>query len=119
MLAQINSSSGTTKISDIPHSYIGYDNTLITPNMSIGTGNTNPSCKLTVNKYNYMRQVKAALFNVERDEKTNEIINANFAQEFWFTQKPGISFEVSAMKALGFVINPDTEVLREIYTVSF
>lgn len=66
-----------------------------------------------------MKQVKAALFSVVRDEKTNEIISAEFVKEFWFVQKNGISFDVAAAHANGFVPNPDTEVIRELQSLTF
>jgi hypothetical protein len=68
---------------------------------------------------NKMKQVKAALFIVVRDEKTNEIISAEFVKEFWFSQKSGVSFDVAAAHANGFAPNPDTEVIREIQSLTF
>lgn len=65
-----------------------------------------------------MKQIKAALFTVTRDEKTNEIIDSEFVREFWVKQKPGVSFEVAASFANGYAINPDTEVIKEVFTVS-
>jgi hypothetical protein len=87
-------------------------------NGTVGMGNTNPSFKLTVTS-NKMKQVKAALFTVTRDPKTNEIIDSEFVKEFWFKQKPGVSFEVAASFANGYAINPDTEVVREIISIHF
>lgn len=82
---------------------------------NVALGIINPSQKLTITTK--MKQVKAALFSVKRDEKTNEIIESEFKQEFWFLQKPNISFEVAAMSKLNFVIDPETEVVKEIYSV--
>ena len=87
-------------------------------NGTVGMGNTNPSFKLTVTS-NKMKQVKAALFTVIRDQKTNEIIDSEFVKEFWVKQKPGVSFDIAASHANGYAINPDTEVIREILTVNF
>ena len=85
---------------------------------NIGMGDPNPSFKFTVTS-SKMRQVKAALFTVTRDPKTNEIIDSEFVKEFWVKQKPGVSFDVAASHANGYAINPDTEVIREILTVNF
>ena len=85
---------------------------------NVGLGCTNPSQILTVTS-NKMKQVKAALFTVTRDPKTNEIIDSEFVKEFWVKQKPGVSFDVAAAHANGYAINPDTEVIREILTVNF
>ena len=66
-----------------------------------------------------MKQVKAALFSVTRDQKTNEIIDSEFVKEFWVKQKPGVSFEVAASFANGYAIDPDREVIKEILTIHF
>lgn len=85
---------------------------------NVGLGCTNPSQILTVTS-SKMKQVKAALFTVTRDPKTNEIIDSEFVREFWVKQKPGVSFDVAAAHANGYAIDPDTEVIREILTVNF
>jgi len=87
-------------------------------NGTVGMGILNPNQKLTITS-NKMKQVKAALFAVTRDPKTNEIIDSDFIKEFWVKQKPGVSFEVAASFANGYAINPDTEVVRELISVNF
>lgn len=62
-------------------------------------------------------QVKVAIFNVTRDENY-EIIDSTFAQELWVKQKNGVSLEAATMKQLGFVIDPDKEVIREILSIT-
>lgn len=86
-------------------------------NGTVGMGNPFPNQKLTVTS-NKMKQVKAVLFTVTRDPKTNEIIDSEFVKEFWVKQKPGISFEVAASFVLGYAINPDNEIIREVLTMS-
>lgn len=88
------------------------------PTSNIGMGDPFPNQKLIVTS-SKMKQVKAALFTVTRDPKTNEIIDSEFVREFWVKQKPGVSFDVAASHANGYAINPDTEVIREILTVNF
>lgn len=85
---------------------------------NIGMGDPFPNQKLTVTS-NKMKQVKAALFSVTRDQKTNEIIDSEFVKEFWVKQKPGVSFEVAASFANGYAIDPDKEVIKEILTIHF
>lgn len=85
---------------------------------NIGMGDPFPNQKLTVTS-SKMKQVKAALFTVTRDQKTNEIIDSEFVKEFWVKQKPGVSFEVAASFANGYAIDPDTEVIRELFSVNF
>lgn len=84
---------------------------------NIGMGDPFPNQILTVTS-SKMKQVKAALFTVTRDPKTNEIIDSEFVREFWVKQKPGVSFDVAAAHANGYAINPDTEVIRELLTMS-
>ena len=62
-------------------------------------------------------QVKVAIFNVTRDENY-EIIDSTFAQELWVKQKNGVSLEAATMKQLGFVIDPDKEIIREILSIT-
>lgn len=94
------------------------------PTATAGTWTPNPNFIYDASsnkelKSNKMKQVKAALFTVTRDPRTNEIIDSEFVKEFWVKQKPGVSFDVAASHANGYAINPDTEVIREILTVSF
>lgn len=107
-------SSGSIGIGTGTHNPNFYYN----PSSNVGLGCTNPSQILTVTS-SKMKQVKAALFTVTRDPKTNEIIDSEFVKEFWVKQKPGVSFDVAASHANGYAINPDTEVIREILTVNF
>lgn len=109
-----SSSSNCTGIS----TGVGYLPNELYVNGTVGMGILNPNQKLTITS-NKMKQVKAALFTVTRDEKTNEIIDSEFVREFWFKQKPGVSFEVAASFANGYAINPDTEVVREIISIHF
>ena len=64
-----------------------------------------------------MKQVKVAIFNVTRDENY-EIIDSTFAQELWMCKKNSVSLEVATMKQLGFVIDPDKEVIKEILSIT-
>ena len=63
------------------------------------------------------KQVKVAIFNVTRDENY-EIIDSTFAQELWVKQKNGVSLEAATMKQLGFVIDPDKEIIREVLSIT-
>lgn len=66
---------------------------------------------------NQMRQVKAVLLKVVKDPDTNAIIDSTVDLEFWVKQKSDVSFELAAMSQLGRVIDPETEVLKEIYSI--
>jgi hypothetical protein len=119
-------SSGTLTFSDTnSSSYLGvstgtgFTNQGLIYNTSsnVGMGDPFTNQKLTVTS-SKMKQVKAALFTVTRNEKTNEIIDSEFVKEFWVKQKPGVSFEVAASFVLGYAINPDNEIIREVLTMS-
>lgn len=69
------------------------------------------------NNYDKMRQVKVVLLKVVKDPDTNAIIDSTIEKEFWVKQKADISFELAAMTELGRLIDPETEVLREIYSI--
>lgn len=111
-------SSGTITVSDSSNSSIYATGLVYNTSSNIGMGIPFPNQKLTITS-NKMKQVKAALFTVTRDQKTNEIIDSEFVKEFWVKQKPGVSFEVAASFANGYAIDPDTEVIRELFTVNF
>ena len=76
-----------------------------------------PSTGYFTIKNNQMRQVKVVLFNVVRDPETNNITDSTFAEEFWVKQKADVSLELATMTHLGRLIDPDKEVIREIYSI--
>lgn len=114
--ARMNS-SGTLTFSGSSNSSIYATGLVYNSSSNIGMGDPNPSFKFTVTS-SKMKQVKAVLFTVTRDPKTNEIIDSEFVKEFWVKQKPGVSFEVAASFVLGYAINPDNEIIREVLTMS-
>ncbi len=109
-----NSSGDCTGIS----TGTGYLPNRLDINGTVGMGILNPNQTLTVTS-NKMKQVKAALFTVTRDPKTNEIIDSEFVKEFWVKQKLGVSFDVAAAHANGYAIDPDREIIRELITTCF
>jgi hypothetical protein len=64
-----------------------------------------------------MKQVKVAIFNVTRNEDY-EIIDSAFDQEVWVCQKKGVSLEAATMKQLGYVIDPDLKIIREVLSIT-
>lgn len=110
-------SSGTLTFSDTDSS--SYSGLTYNPSSHIGMGDPNPSFKFTPNTPNKMRYTRAALFNVVRDEKTNQITDANLVKEFWVKVKPGVTFDVAAAHANGFAPDPDTEVIKELESIHF
>jgi hypothetical protein len=99
----------------------GYPGTSITTNGTVGMGFTNPSSILTVSNSNNMtpRQVKVAVFTIHRDPDTNEINSTKFVKELWIEKKNGTSLDLLVAKHLDKDFDPETTIVREIYTVSF
>jgi hypothetical protein len=65
------------------------------------------------------KQVKVAVFTITRDEDTNEINSTKFVKELWIERKNGTSLDLLVAKQLDKDFDPETTVVREIYTVSF
>ena len=111
--------TGTATISGYSGTTIsGNSTTLI--NGTVGMGITNPSAILTVSNSNNMRtrQVKAAVFTIERNDK-NEVVSSKFVKELWVEIKNGASLDLAVAKELKGDFDPEITVVREIYTVSF
>jgi len=65
------------------------------------------------------KQVKVAVFTITRDEDTNEINSTKFVKELWVEKKNGTSLDLIVAKHLDKDFDPETTIVREIYTVSF
>jgi len=72
---------------------------------------------LYITPENKMKQVKVAIFFVTRNEDY-EIIDSAFDQEVWVCQKKGVSLEAATMKELGYVIDPDLKIIREVLSIT-
>lgn len=97
----------------------GYSGTTITTAGNVSLGCTNPSATLTISNSNNMNtQSFVAVFTVERNED-NEVISSKFVKELWVEQKPGTSLELAVAKQLDKDFDPETTVIKTIYTVSF
>lgn len=85
----------------------------------ISTGCINPTSKLTVSYPNNMnRQVKVAVFEVSRN-KDNKVVSSKLVKELWVEQKNGSSIELAVAKHLDKDFDPETTIVKEIYSVSF
>ena len=75
---------------------------------------------LTIANSNNMRtqQVHVAVFTVERNDK-NEIYSTKFVKELWVEQKNGTSIDLLVAKQLDKEFDPETTVVRVLYTVTF
>jgi hypothetical protein len=82
----------------------------------IGT-TTGTTSGLYITPEKKIKQVKVAIFFVTRDENY-EIIDSAFDQEVWVCQKKGVSLEAATMKQLGYVIDPDLKIIREVLSIT-
>jgi hypothetical protein len=97
----------------------GYSGTTITTAGNVSLGCTNPSSILTVSNSNNMnKQVKVAVFTVERNED-NRVISSKLVKELWVEQKNGSSIELAVAKQLDKDFDPEITVIKEIYSLTF
>ncbi len=88
-------------------------------NWTVGTAVYPSSATLTISNSNNMNtQSFVAVFTVERNED-NKVISSKFVKELWVEQKPGTSLELAVAKQLDKDFDPETTVIKTIYTVSF
>lgn len=90
-------------------------NTYISPGVSIGDYSI---LTAIINQNNMNKQVKVAVFTVERNED-NRVVSSTFVKELWVEIKNGASLELSVAKQLDRDFNPSTTIIREIYSVTF
>lgn len=79
-----------------------------------------PFNSITITNSNNMRtkQIKAAVFTIERNDK-NEVVSSKFVKELWVEIKNGASLDLAVAKELKDDFDPETTVVKEIYSVSF
>jgi len=121
----IASGTTTTEVSTIPWgsgtaTIQGYSGTTITTNNPVRLGYLNPSQTLTITNSINMRtkQVKAAVFTIERNDK-NEIVSTKFVKQLWIEQKNGTSIDLLVAKQLGNDFDPELTIIKILSTVSF
>jgi hypothetical protein len=80
-----------------------------------------PNSTLIISNQNNMtpKQVHVAVFTITRDVDTNEINSTKFLKELWVEQKNGTSIDLLVAKQLGNDFDPETTLVKIIYTVSF
>ena len=84
------------------------------PNTS---GYTSISTAIT-NTNNMTKQVKVAVFTVERNDK-NQTTSSRLVGEFWVEVKNGSSLDLAVAKQLKGDFDPANTVIKEIYSVTF
>lgn len=96
-----------------------YPDTPITITGNTSMGYINPSSKLIIsNPDNMNRQVKVAVFEVSRN-KDNKVVSSKLVKELWVEQKNGSSIELAVAKHLDKDFDPETTIVKEIYSVNF
>jgi hypothetical protein len=95
--------------------------TLSHPSRTAGMGVLNPSQILTISNSNNMtlKQVKVAVFTITRDVDTNEINSTKFVKELWVEKKNGASIDLIVAKQLDADFDPETTIIKELFTISF
>jgi hypothetical protein len=73
---------------------------------------------LITNQNNMVKQVKVAVFTVERNED-NKVTSAKLVKELWVEVKNGTSLDLAVAKQLDKDYDPSNTVIREIYSVNF
>ena len=88
---------------------------------TVGMGVLNPSQILTISNSNNMtsKQIKVAVFTITRDVDTNEITSTKFVKELWVEKKNGASIDLIVAKQLDADFDPETTVIKELFTISF
>jgi hypothetical protein len=85
--------------------------------ISNGSDYTSLSQAIT-NSNNMNKQVKVAVFTVERNDK-NQVVSSKFINELWVEIKNGASLELSVAKQLDKDFDPSTTIIKEIFSVTF
>lgn len=117
--------SGTTGIT----AALGYSGASITTvtdgagltlqgNSTINYPNNLGLSQAITNSNNMNKQVKVAVFTVERNED-NKVISSTFVKELWVEIKNGASLELSVAKQLDKDFDPSTTIIKELSSVTF
>jgi hypothetical protein len=73
---------------------------------------------LITNLNNMVKQVKVAVFTVERNED-NKVVSAKFIKELWVEVKNGSSLDLAVAKELDKDFDPSTTVIKEVSSFTF
>lgn len=73
---------------------------------------------LITNQNNMVKQVRVAVFTVERNEDS-KVTSAKFVKELWVEVKNGSSLDLAVSKQLDANFDPSTTIIREITSVTF
>jgi hypothetical protein len=105
---------------------LGYSGTInggtgafFSPGVNIYDSSSNYSLATAITNSNNMnKQVKVAVFTVERNED-NKVTSSTFVKELWVEVKNGASLELSVAKQLDKDFDPSTTIIKEINSFTF
>lgn len=80
--------------------------------------NYNSISTAITNSNNMSKQVKVAVFTVERNED-NKVISSKLYGEFWVEVKNGSSLDLAVAKELSKDFDPANTVIKELYSFTF
>jgi hypothetical protein len=110
--------SGITGTGTITGTVVSSGNTILgSTNTFLGSTGTNLTSITSENMT--LKQVKVAVFTITRDVDTNEITSTKFVKELWVEKKNGTSIDLIVAKQLDTDFDPETTVIKELFTISF
>ena len=80
--------------------------------------NYNSISQAITNSNNMNKQVKVAVFTVERNED-NKVTSSKLYGEFWVEVKNGSSLDLAVAKQIKEDYDPSNTIIKEIYSVTF
>jgi hypothetical protein len=110
--------SGITGTGTITGTVVSSGNTILgSTDTFLGINGTNITTITSENMT--LKQVKVAVFTITRDVDTNEITSTKFVKELWVEKKNGTSIDLIVAKQLDADFDPETTVIKELFTISF
>ena len=94
----------------------GGGTTIYTDNTILSTGVT--LSQAISNSNNMSKQVKVAVFTVERNED-NKVTSSKLYGEFWVEVKNGSSLDLAVAKELSKDYDPSNTIIKELYSFTF
>jgi hypothetical protein len=112
--------SGITGTGTITGTVVSSGNTILgSTNTFLGSIGTNITPITITTEDMTLKQVKVAVFTITRDVDTNEITSTKFVKELWVEKKNGASIDLIVAKQLDADFDPETTVVKELFTINF
>ena len=112
--------SGITGTGTITGTVVSSGNNILgSTNTFLGSIGTNITPITITTEDMTLKQVKVAVFTITRDVDTNEITSTKFVKELWVEKKNGTSIDLIVAKQLDADFDPETTIIKELFTISF